>query len=62
LKTAALFFYLSIILPGKLTKNMFSFTATTCGIVTGERRGMDEPIVNWGLLGDRDVLWDILGI
>ena len=45
---------LSVILPGKLTENMFSFTATTWGIVTGERRGMNEPIVHWGLLGDRD--------
>ena len=26
-------------LPGKLTENTFSFTATTWGIVTGERRG-----------------------
>jgi hypothetical protein len=35
-----------------LTENTFSFTATTWGIVTGERRGINEPIVNWGLLGD----------
>jgi hypothetical protein len=48
--------YLSIILPGKLTENKFSFAATTWGIVTGERRGMNEPIVNWGLLCDRDGL------
>ena len=46
--------YLSVILPGKLTENTFSFAAMTCGIVTGERRGMNEPIVNWGLLGDCD--------
>ena len=51
-----LLFYLSVILPGKLTENTFSFTATTWGIVTGERRGMNEPIVNCGLLGDRDGL------
>ena len=44
-----IFIYLSIILPGKLTENTFSFAATTWGIVTGERRGMNEPIVNWGL-------------
>ena len=56
------FFYLSVILPGKLTENTFSFTATTWGIVTGERRGMNEPIVNWGLLGDRDGLRARLGI
>ena len=43
-----------IYLPGKLTEHTFSFTATTWGIVTGERRGMNEPIVNWGLLGNRD--------
>uniref|UniRef100_A0A8C7DCY3 Signal peptide, CUB domain, EGF-like 2 n=1 Tax=Oncorhynchus kisutch TaxID=8019 RepID=A0A8C7DCY3_ONCKI len=47
-------YYLSVILPGKLTENTFSFAATTWGIVTGERRGMNEPIVNWRLLGDRD--------
>jgi hypothetical protein len=52
----------SVILPGKLTENTFSFTATTWGIVTGERRGMKEPIVNWGGLGDRDGLRDRLGI
>uniref|UniRef100_A0A8C7TXA7 Protein CEGP1 n=1 Tax=Oncorhynchus mykiss TaxID=8022 RepID=A0A8C7TXA7_ONCMY len=46
--------YLSVILPGKLTENTFSFAAMTWGIVTGERRGMNEPIVNWRLLGDRD--------
>jgi hypothetical protein len=33
------FIYLSIILPGKLTENTFSFAAMTWGIVTGERRG-----------------------
>jgi hypothetical protein len=44
--------YLSIILPGKLTENTFSFAATTWGIVTGEKRGITEPIVNWVLLGD----------
>jgi hypothetical protein len=44
------FIYLSVILPGKLTENTFSFAATTWGIVTWERRGMNEPIVNWGLL------------
>jgi hypothetical protein len=43
--------YLSLILPGKLTENTFSFTATNWGIVKCERRGMNEPI---GLLGDRD--------
>ena len=52
--SAVCFHYLSIILPGKLTENTFSFAATTWGIVTGERRGMNEPIVNWGLSGDRD--------
>ena len=57
-----LFFYLSVILPGKLTENTFSFAATTWGIVTGERRGVNEPIVNWGLLGDRDGLRARLGI
>ena len=56
LPNVCLFFYLSVILPGKLTENTFSFTATTWGIVTGERMGMNEPIVNWGLLGDRDGL------
>ena len=35
---------LFFILPGELTENTFSFTATTWGIVTGER---NEPIVNW---------------
>jgi hypothetical protein len=39
-----------------LTEHTFSFAATTRGIVTGERRGMNDPIVNWGLLGDRDGL------
>ena len=37
-----------------MTENTFSFAAITWGIVTGERRGMNEPIVNWGLLGVRD--------
>ena len=55
-------FYLSVILPGKLTENTFSFAATPWGIVTGERRGMSEPIVNWGLLGDHDGLRARLGI
>jgi hypothetical protein len=32
----------------KLTENTFSFTATTWRIVTGERRGMNEPIGSWG--------------
>jgi hypothetical protein len=41
---------------------MFSFAAMTWGIVKGERRGMNEPIVNWGLLGDRDGLRARLGI
>ena len=54
--------YLSVILPGKLTENTFSFTATTWGIVTGERREMNETIVNWGLLGDCDGLRGSLGI
>lgn len=48
--------YISVILPGKLTENTFSFAATTWGIVKGERRGINEPIVNWGLLGDHDGL------
>jgi hypothetical protein len=48
--------------PVKLTENTFSFTATTWGIVTGQRRGMNEPIVNWGLLSDRDGLRARLGI
>jgi hypothetical protein len=39
-----------------LTENTFSFAATTWGIVTGERRGINEPIVYWGLFGDRDGL------
>ena len=56
------FIYLFVVLPGKLTENTFSFAATTWGIVTGERRGMNEPIVNWGLLGDRDGLRARLGI
>uniref|UniRef100_A0A674EPZ0 Uncharacterized protein n=1 Tax=Salmo trutta TaxID=8032 RepID=A0A674EPZ0_SALTR len=43
-----LFIYFTVILPGKLTENTFSFTATTWGIVSGERRGMNEPIVSWG--------------
>ena len=47
---------LLFIFPGKLTENTFSFTATTWGIVTGERR-MNEPIVSWGWLGDRDGIW-----
>ena len=55
-------FYLSVILPGKLTENTFSFAATTWGIVTGQRRGMKEPMVNWRLLGDRDGLRVRLGI
>ena len=55
-------FYLSVILPGKLTENTFAFTATTWGIVTGEKRGMNEPIVNRGLFGDRDGLRARLGI
>jgi hypothetical protein len=29
-----------------------SFAATTWGIVSGERRGINEQIVNWGLFGD----------
>ena len=45
-----------------LTENMLSFAVTTWGIVTGERRGMNEPIVNWGLLGDCDGLRARLGI
>jgi hypothetical protein len=45
-----------------LTENTFSFTATTWGIVIGERRGINEPILNWGLLGDRDGLRARLGI
>jgi hypothetical protein len=45
-----------------LTENTFSFAATTWGIVTRERRGMNEPIVNWGLLGDLNGLMARLGI
>ena len=44
-----------------MTENTFSFAATTWGIVTWERRGINEPIVNWGLLGDRDGLRARLG-
>jgi hypothetical protein len=44
-----------------LTENTFSVAATTWGIVTGER-GMNEPIVNWGLLDDCDGLRARLGI
>ena len=62
LKVCYIVMYLFVILPGKLTENTFSFAATTWGIVTGERRGMNEPIVNWGLLGDRDGLRARLGI
>ena len=40
-----------------MTENTFSFAAPTWGIVTGERRGINAPIVNWGLLGDRDEGW-----
>ena len=57
-----MYFFLSVILPGKLTENTFSFTAMTWGIVSGERRGLKEPIVNWVLLGDRDALKARLGI
>ena len=45
-------FFLDFILPGNFSDNRFSFTSTTWGIVTGEMRGLNEPIVNWGLLGD----------
>jgi hypothetical protein len=45
-----------------LTENTFSFTTITWEIVTGEWRGMDEPIVNWRLLGDCDGLRVRLGI
>jgi hypothetical protein len=39
------------VFPGKLTEKLtFSFTTMTWGIVTGERRGMNEPI---GRLGKR---------
>ena len=58
---AVFIYFLSVILPGKLTENTFSFAATTWGLVTAER-GMNEPIVNWGLLGDRDGLRARLGI
>ena len=51
-----------LIFPGKLTENTFSFAATTWGIVTGERRGKNEPIVNWGLLGEHDGVRYSLGI
>ena len=34
------FIYLTVILPGKLTENTFSFTATTWGT--------HEPIGSWG--------------
>ena len=51
------------IFPGKLTENTsFSFTATTYEVVKGKRRGMNEPIVNWRLLGDHDGLRARLGI
>jgi hypothetical protein len=45
-----------------LTENTFSFAVTTWGIVTEERRGMNEPIVNLGLLCDCDGLRARLGI
>ena len=41
-------FYLTLILPGHLTENTFSFTATTWGIVTGGSRVVvNEPIGSW---------------
>jgi hypothetical protein len=55
-------FYLSVILLGKLTEITFSFAATTWVIVTGERREINEQIVNWGLLADHDGLKVKLGI
>jgi hypothetical protein len=36
---------MSMFLPGKLTENTFSFTASILGIVIGE---MNESIGNWG--------------
>jgi hypothetical protein len=57
-----LYVFIQYCVPGKLTENTFSFTATTWGIITGERRGMNEPIVIWGLLGDCDGLRARLGI
>jgi hypothetical protein len=48
MNTCFIYIYLSVILPGKLTENMFSLAAMTWGIVTEERRGMNEKIVNWG--------------
>jgi hypothetical protein len=42
--------FYSLFLPGKLTENTFSFAATTWGIVTEERRGMNEPIVKLGII------------
>ena len=39
-------FFKTLILPGKLTENTFSFTATTWGIVT-EDGVMKEQIGNW---------------
>ena len=32
-----MYLFYTVSLPGKLTENTFSFTATTWGIVTGER-------------------------
>jgi hypothetical protein len=57
-----IYLFSTVILPGKLTEDTFSFAATTWGIVTGERGEMNESIVNWGLLGDRDCLRARLGI
>jgi hypothetical protein len=42
------FIYLTLILPGQLTEKTLSFTATTWGVVTGERWEMNEPIGSWG--------------
>ena len=42
--------YFTLILLGKLTENTFSFTAMTCGIVTGERRGDDWANCKLGMI------------
>jgi hypothetical protein len=41
---------LSLILPGKLTENIFSVAATTWGTVRGERGGINEPICKLGII------------
>jgi hypothetical protein len=49
--------YFSVILPEHVL-----ICSNDLGNSSGERRGMNEPIVNWGLLGDRDGLRARLGI